>query len=111
MRPSAGMIVPYARRFVRTHLGRVWRERRTYLFELENIPGDNVRGLNLVETAVAQNSRLESKGFLQFIDNGSSLEFLDESDGCVQQEEGADHTKIDPVLETGSEHGGSLPEA
>jgi hypothetical protein len=39
---------------------------------------------------------------LQFLDNGTSLVFLDETDDRVEKEQTADDTEIDPILKTGS---------
>ena len=51
-------------------------------------------------TSVTENNSLESEGLLQFVDNGTSLEFLDETNSSVEQKKTADDTEIDPVLET-----------
>ena len=59
------------------------------------------RGANLL-TSVTKNDSLESKGLLQFVDNRTGLELLDETDGGVEQEQTTDDTEIDPVLETSS---------
>jgi hypothetical protein len=75
---------------------------------LENITGNDLRSLNLEETAITENDGLESESLLQFVDNGTSLVFLDETDSGVEQEQSADNTEINPILETGSENSGSL---
>ncbi len=51
-------------------------------------------------TSVTENNSLESESLLQFLDNGTSLEFLDETNSSVEQKKTADDTEIDPVLET-----------
>lgn len=39
---------------------------------------------------------------LEFVDNRTGLEFLDETDRGVEEQQTADDTEIDPVLETSS---------
>ena len=51
-------------------------------------------------TSVTENNSLESESLLQFVDNGTSLEFLDETNSSVEQKKTADDTEIDPILET-----------
>lgn len=80
----------------------------THLLDLEDITGNDLGGLNLLEGTVTENNGLESQGLLEFFDNGTGLEFLDETDTGVEQEQSADDTEIDPVLETGSQNSGSL---
>ena len=36
------------------------------------------------------------------------MKFLPETDGSVQKQQSTDDTKVDPILETGSENGSSL---
>lgn len=79
-----------------------------YLLNLKDITGNDLRGLDLLESTITKNNGLQREGLLQFVDNGTSLEFLDETDGSVEQEQTADDTEIDPVLETGSENSSSL---
>lgn len=80
----------------------------SYLLNLENITGNDLRGLNLLEGAITENDSLESKSLLQFLDNRTSLVFLEETDTGVEQQESANDTEIDPILETSSEDGSSL---
>jgi hypothetical protein len=75
---------------------------------LQNVTRDDLGGFNLDQVAVTKDGSLESKSFLEFLDNGAGLELLDETDGGVEQEKGADDTEIDPVLKTGGEDSGSL---
>ncbi|PMB73754.1 hypothetical protein BM221_001179 [Beauveria bassiana] len=75
---------------------------------LEDVTGNDFGGLNLLEGTVTENDSLESKGLLEFLDNGTSLEFLNETDSSVEQQKGANDTEIDPVLKTSSENSGSL---
>jgi hypothetical protein len=81
---------------------------RTYLFDLQNVAGDDFWGLDFLELAVTENSSLERECLLQFGDDGAGLVFLDETDGGVEEQQSANDTEVDPVLKTGSEHGGSL---
>lgn len=76
--------------------------------DLEDITGDDLRGLDLLERAITQNNGLEGKRLLKLLDDGTSLELLDETDGGVEDEQGANDTEINPVLKTGSENGGGL---
>lgn len=75
---------------------------------LENITGNDLGSLNLLEGTVTENNSLESKSLLQLVDDGTGLVFLDETNGGVKQKKGADDTEIDPILETGSKNGSSL---
>jgi hypothetical protein len=78
------------------------------LLDLEDITGNDLRGLNLLQGTVTEDDSLEGKSLLEFLDNGTSLEFLDETDASVEQKETADDTEVDPILETGGENGSSL---
>jgi hypothetical protein len=78
------------------------------LLNLQDIARDNFGGLNLLEGTVTENDSLESESLFEFFDNGTSLEFLDETDSGIEQEQSANDTEIDPVLETGGQNSGSL---
>jgi hypothetical protein len=78
------------------------------LLELEDITGNDLRSINLEETAITEDNSLKSQSLLQFVDNRTSLVFLDETNTSVEQEETANNTEIDPVLKTGSQESGSL---
>jgi hypothetical protein len=80
----------------------------THFFDLENITRHNFWCFNFLKLAVAENSCLESERLLQFFDNGTGLEFLNETDTGVEQKQSANNTEVDPVLKTGSKNGGSL---
>ena len=80
----------------------------THFFDLEDITRNDFWSLNLLKLAVTEDSGLESKSLLQLLDDGASLEFLDETDASVEQKQGADDTEVDPILETGSKNGSSL---
>jgi hypothetical protein len=78
------------------------------LLNLEDITGNDERSLNFLEGTVTENDSLESESLLQLVDNRSSLELLDETDGGVEQKQTANDTEIDPILKTGSKDGSSL---
>lgn len=78
------------------------------LLNLKDITGNDLGGLNLLEGTVTEDNSLEGKGLLQFLDNGTSLELLDETDTGVKQQKSANDTEINPILETGSQNGSSL---
>ncbi|EPE08776.1 hypothetical protein F503_04363 [Ophiostoma piceae UAMH 11346] len=78
------------------------------LLDLEDITGNNLRSLNLLQGAVTEDDSLQGQSLLQLIDNGTSLVLLDETDDGVQQQQSADDTEIDPILKTGSQDSGSL---
>lgn len=78
------------------------------LLNLEDITGNDEGSLNLLEGTVTEDDSLESESLLQLVDNGTSLELLDETDSGVKQKQTADDTEIDPILKTGSKDGGSL---
>lgn len=80
----------------------------TYRVELKNVTRDNFGGFNFLEFTITQNGSLESKGFLQFVDNGPSPVFLGEADNGVEQQQGADDTEIDPILQAGGKEGSKL---
>ena len=50
----------------------------THFLNLQDITRNNLRGLNLLEGTVTEDDSLKSEGLLQFFDNRSGLEFLDE---------------------------------
>lgn len=80
----------------------------TYLFNLEDITWNDLWGLNFEETTITKNDGLEGESLLEFVDDRTSLVLLDETDGGVEQKEGADDTEIDPILKTCSKDGSSL---
>lgn len=78
------------------------------LLDLQDITGNDLGRLDLLEGTVTKNNSLERKGLLELVDNGTGLEFLDETDGGVEKEKSADDTEINPILETGSKNSSSL---
>jgi len=78
------------------------------LLNLENITGNDLRGLDLLQSTVTEDNSLESKGLLQFLNNGTSLILLDETNTRVEQEQGANHTEINPILKTSSKDSSGL---
>ena len=96
------------------------------LLNLENITGDNLGSLDLLQGAVTENDSLEGKSLLEFIDDRTSLVFLDETDNSVQKQQtriklasGSHHasmevnvpendTEINPVFETSSHYSQKL---
>ncbi|TFA98674.1 hypothetical protein CCMA1212_009581 [Trichoderma ghanense] len=78
------------------------------LLNLQNITRDDLGGLDLLEGTVTEDNSLESERLLQLLDDGTSLELLDETNTGVEQKKTADDTEIDPVLKTGSQNGSSL---
>jgi len=78
------------------------------LLNLENIARDDIGSLNFSEVTVTEHSSLKSKSLLQLSDDGAGLEFLDETNAGVEQEQTADDTEINPILETGSQDGSGL---
>jgi hypothetical protein len=81
------------------------------LINLDNVTGDDLVGLDLLECAIAENCGLQGKLLLEFFDNGTSLEFLEETDTGVEQEETTRDTESNPILETGGENSSSLERA
>lgn len=82
--------------------------RGAYLFNLQNVTGNDLGGLDLEQTTITEYHSLEGKGLLELVDNRSGLEFLDESNTGVEQQESADDTKVDPILEPSSKNSRSL---
>lgn len=85
-----------------------WLMGPTHLFNLKDISWDDIWGLDFEETTIAKDNCLERKSLLQFVDDGTGLVFLKETDASVEEKKGADNAKIDPILETGSKDGGRL---
>jgi hypothetical protein len=85
----------------------IGRDNGTFL-DLKNITGDDLGSLNLLEGTVTENNSLKSESLLQLVDDGTSLVFLDETNGGVEQQKGANDTEINPILETGGKNGSSL---
>ena len=81
---------------------------KTYFLNLQNITRDNLWGLDFEKATITENDSLESQSLLELVDDRSGLVFLDEADGSVQQQKGADNSEVDPVLKTGSENSSSL---
>lgn len=80
----------------------------TYLFNLEDITGNDLRSLDFLQFTIAQDGGFQSQGLFQFFDDGAGLEFLDESDGGIEEQQSTDDAKVDPVLETGGQDSGGL---
>lgn len=78
------------------------------LLELEDITGNDLGSSDFLEGTVTEDDGLESESLLQFVDDGASLEFLDETNTGVEKQKTANDTEIDPILETSSEDGSSL---
>ncbi|PTD13270.1 hypothetical protein FCULG_00004147 [Fusarium culmorum] len=78
------------------------------LFDLEDVTGNDFRGLDLLESAITEDNSLESKSFLELLDNGTSLVLLNEANTCVKKEKSANDTEINPVFKTSSKNGGSF---
>jgi hypothetical protein len=57
------------------------------LLNLQDIAGNDLGGLDLLESTVTENNSLERKSLLQLVDNRTSLEFLNETDSGVEKEE------------------------
>lgn len=56
----------------------------THFFNLENITGDDLGGLNFKKTTITENDSLQSKSLLQFFDDRTSLVFLYETNTGVE---------------------------
>jgi len=80
----------------------------TYFFDLQDVTRNDLRCLDLLKPSITEDGSLQGKSLLEFFDDGTSLEFLNETDTSVKQEERANDTKVDPVLKPGGENGGSL---
>ena len=81
----------------------------THIFDLKDITGDDHGSFDLEEPTVTENDGLQSQSLLELVDDRPGLEFLDETDGGVEKEQGADDTEVHPILESGGENGSSLP--
>ena len=88
-------------------LDNCWYE-KTHLLNLEDITGNDLRGLNLLEGAITEDDSLKGKGLLQLVDNRTGLVLLEETNAGVEHQETENDTEINPILETSSEDSGSL---
>ncbi|VUC35121.1 unnamed protein product [Clonostachys rosea] len=80
------------------------------IINLEDITGNDLVGLNLLQGTITEDSGLESESLLEFIDDRTGLVFLKEPDTGVKEQETANNTEINPIFETGSENSSSLDE-
>ena len=64
------------------------------LLNLEDVARDDFRSLNFLELAVTENGSLEGKSLLEFVDNGTGLELLYETDRGVEQKKTWKDTEI-----------------
>jgi hypothetical protein len=78
------------------------------LLDLQDITGNDLGGLDLLEGTVTEDDSLEGQSLLELLDDGTGLELLDETNTGVEQQQGADDTEVDPILETGGQDSGSL---
>jgi hypothetical protein len=108
MRPSAGIIVPYEGIWLVRRILPFGDQLNTHFFDLENVTRDNLRSFDFEETTVTENHSLQCKCLFQFVDDRTGLEFLDETDCSIEQQQGANDTEIDPILETSGEDSSSL---
>jgi len=77
-------------------------------FDLNDITRNDFGSLDFNKGTVSETDSFESEGLFQFFDNGTSLEFLDETDSSVKKQKSADNTEIYPILKTCSKDSGSL---
>ena len=80
----------------------------TNLFDLQDVTGHDLRGFDFPKRAIAKYDGFKCESLFQFVHVGAGLEFLDETDTCVEQQQTANDTEIDPVGETSCKHSGSL---
>jgi hypothetical protein len=85
----------------------VGRNNSTF-FDLEDVTGNDLRSLDFRKATVTENNSFEGESLLQFVDDRSGLEFLDETDTGVEHQKSTDNTEINPILKTGSKNGSSL---
>lgn len=107
MRLSAGIMVPLTESQP-SWIGLGKDGYRTHLLNLQDISRNDLRRPNFPQSTAPEDNSLESKGFLEFVDNRTGLEFLNKTDAGIQQEQSADDTEVNPILETSSQNGGSL---
>ncbi|CAG9938832.1 unnamed protein product [Clonostachys rosea f. rosea IK726] len=80
------------------------------IINLEDITGNDLVGLNLLQGTITEDSGLESESLLEFVDDRTGLVFLEETNTGVKQQETANNTEINPIFETGSENSSGLDE-
>lgn len=57
--------------------------------------------LDLLLGAVPGDNGLQGEGFFQTGNDVASVVLLDEAHDCIEQQQATDHTKVDPVFQTG----------
>ncbi|CAH0001869.1 unnamed protein product [Clonostachys byssicola] len=80
------------------------------IINLEDITGNDLVGLNLLQGTITEDSGLKSESLLEFVDDRTGLVFLEETNTGVKQQETANNTEINPIFETGSENSSGLDE-
>ena len=86
-----------------------WRESRwAHVFELQNVTGHDEGRVDLDKSTVSKHDGLESEGLLELVDDGAGLVLLNETDGGVEEKQGDDDAKVDPILKTCGKKSGSL---
>jgi hypothetical protein len=77
-----------------------WNDRT--FFDLEDVTGNDLRGLNLLESTVTEDDSLESKSLLELLNDRTSLILLDESNTSVKKQKSTNNSEINPVLKSSS---------
>lgn len=70
---------------------------------MNDITRDHFLDLDLHFDAVPGDDGLEGQGFFETGHDVASVVLLDEANNCIEQQQAADHTKVNPVLKTGGE--------
>lgn len=79
-----------------------------HILDLQNIARHDLGRVDLEESTVTEHHGLERERLLELVDDGAGLELLHETDDGVEEQQRADDTKVDPVLESGGEKSSSL---
>jgi hypothetical protein len=62
------------------------------LFHLEDVARNDFRGLQFAKCTISENNGFQGQRLLQLVDNGASLEFLDETNGGVEKKQRTNDT-------------------
>lgn len=73
-----------------------------HFFNLENITRHYFGCIDFYHVSATDANSFESERFLQFVNDGASLKFLDEANRGIEHKQSNNDAKVNPILETGS---------
>lgn len=78
--------------------------------ENNNVAGNEKGRVDFGQLAVAPDAGLEGERVLERVESGFGLGFLDVADDCIDEQNGENDAKVDPILNDGGNDGGYLDE-